>query len=180
MAYATPAFQSVDDVVGVPPLNSVVAVGASAPYSASGTPAVPSGIQALNQFGKEIEAWDPNYGTGEFIYLQGSANIAAGLLVTYDETTFVATLATAASRGPCALALAAVIANTAGWFQIGGAGLAQDNGTGAAGKPYAVAAGQITSTVTATNGIDGMVIKHADAGGFVQVQMDRPALNGNG
>lgn len=180
MPYPVPNFQSVGMMVGVPPLNSIVAVGASAPYSASGTPAVPSGIQALNQFGMIIKAFDPNYGVGEFIYLQGSASIVLGSLVTYDEVTFVATLGVAAARGPCAVALAAVVANNAGWFQIGGAAYVADNGTAATGKPYAVAAGQITSTVTATNGIDGMVIKHANDTGFCQVQMDRPALNGNG
>jgi hypothetical protein len=64
---------------------------------------------------------DPLYGTGEFIYLQGVASTAAGDAVVYD-TAFVTVRAAATNSDACAWAFAtgATVANTYGWYCIGG------------------------------------------------------------
>lgn len=68
-------------------------------------------------------AFDPTYGEGEFILLKAAANTLVGSLVSYNATTYQATLSanTAGLAGPVAVAMAA---STAGgdfiWHQIGG------------------------------------------------------------
>lgn len=68
-------------------------------------------------------AFDPTYGEGEFILLKAAANTLVGSMVTYNATTYQATLSpnTANLAQPVAIAMAA---STAGgdfiWHQIGG------------------------------------------------------------
>lgn len=55
----------------------------------------------------------------EFIYLTGVASTAAGSWVTYDEL-HITTLAVANGLGRVAIAMAATVAATFGWYQIYG------------------------------------------------------------
>lgn len=55
----------------------------------------------------------------EYIYLTGVASTAAGDLVTYDELGITAR-SVASAKGPCAVALAATIAATFGWYMVFG------------------------------------------------------------
>ena len=58
-------------------------------------------------------------GFSEFIYLQGVASTAIGSWVTYDENGATA-LIVANGKGPVAVATAATIASTYGWYCIFG------------------------------------------------------------
>jgi hypothetical protein len=55
----------------------------------------------------------------EYIYLQGLAATAVGTWVTYDELGVTALLA-ANAKGAVAIAMAATVASTYGWYQISG------------------------------------------------------------
>lgn len=82
--------------------------------------------------GTIVRAADPVYGAGEFIYLKGVASTILGSFVVYD-TIGATTLTTAATKGPAAVAMAATVASTWGWYQITGtaivdAGTVADNG----------------------------------------------------
>jgi predicted RecA/RadA family phage recombinase len=75
--------------------------------------------------GTICRAFDPTYGEGEFIYLRGVANTLTGTIVTWfdaDTTlglTAFATTAVATSE-PMAVAMAAIVADKYGWYQISG------------------------------------------------------------
>ena len=68
-----------------------------------------------------------------YIYLQGVASVAVGSWVTYNSAFATALLTTteAAKLKPMAVAMAAIVANDYGWFQIFGEAsvLALANGT---------------------------------------------------
>ncbi len=61
----------------------------------------------------------PTHGPCEMIYLKGVASTAEGGVVTFDEVGVTTALA-ANAQGPVAVALGATIANTYGWYQVGG------------------------------------------------------------
>lgn len=61
---------------------------------------------------------DPTTGK-EYIFLAGVASTAAGSWVTFDEA-FATTLLAANAVGPVAIASAATVASTKGWYQIYG------------------------------------------------------------
>lgn len=184
MAFSTSVvnFKPITDVVGVPPINSNLTAGNG------GTPEVAGGgFTAVTQLGQIIKAYDPNFGVGEFIYLQGLASTLAGDLVIYDESLGSATTRTiTTSRGPVAIAMADTVANQYGWYQIGGAGLVNTAGNAvAANAPMFATAtpGECDDAVVATAKIDGMTSKEAgDAtlANFTVVQLNRPTMNGNG
>lgn len=75
-------------------------------------------------FGKIVNAKDPTYGSGEFIYLKGVASLAIGLVVNYkaDGTTQLGTTSGVVDGGtPVAVAMSLCDATTKfGWFQIAG------------------------------------------------------------
>ncbi len=72
--------------------------------------------------GKIIKAYDATLGEGEFIYLLGVINTVTGIVVTYNATTFqTVILASTANLGvPVAVAMAANVAASYGWYQIEG------------------------------------------------------------
>lgn len=70
--------------------------------------------------GEIIQAKDPDYGQGEFIYLQGVASCAVGSWVTYNMDNGTTSLLAANAIGPVAIAMAATTASYYGWFQISG------------------------------------------------------------
>lgn len=85
--------------------------------------------------GTIIRAIDPTYGSGEFIYLRGSASIAAGLLCYYSDNAVADTAKLTTTSGVVdggsnlCVAMAAVIANTYGWFQVSGKALVYKTAT---------------------------------------------------
>lgn len=73
--------------------------------------------------GYTVEGYDPTFGSGRFIYLEGVASTLVGSVVTYDQDNKTTTLApnTAHLAQPLAIAMAANLAANWGWYQVGGA-----------------------------------------------------------
>lgn len=124
------------------------------------------GLQAIavssttqqHPLGKIINAYDPTYGAGEFIYLLGVASTAVGSVVTYGGVSgsapqYQTALApsTANLAQPLAVAMSANVASQYGWYQIGGTAVVADNGTltGTPAPVYLAGSGQVTSTAAA-------------------------------
>lgn len=75
---------------------------------------------AKHELGLIVQAKDPTYGVGEFIYLKGVASTAIGSWVTYNQDDNSTVLLAANAIGQVAVAMAATVASTYGWYQIGG------------------------------------------------------------
>lgn len=67
-----------------------------------------------------LEAADPVYFAGEFVYLKGLAATAVGSWVTYNMDDGSTALLAANAIGPVAVAMGATVAGTFGWYQIQG------------------------------------------------------------
>ena len=79
------------------------------------------------KLGDIVRAVDPTYGVGEFIYLKGVASTARGSVVVYNQDDNSTKLAVANDIGPIAVAMAASVADTYGWYQISGKGVAPNH-----------------------------------------------------
>lgn len=130
--------------------------GANAPL---GYP-VPGNVDdtALVAVGTVAKFFDDAQGEGEFIYLPGVANTAAGDAVDYDlapgaQSTTRHTNATATNKGwPLAIASAAIVAAKYGWYQISGVAIVN------------VAAGFAAASAVFGTGTAGVLDDGADAG----------------
>jgi hypothetical protein len=70
--------------------------------------------------GTRVQAQDPSYGVGEFIYLKGLAATAVGSWVTFLQDDGATALLAANAIGPVAVAMSANVADQYGWYQIYG------------------------------------------------------------
>ena len=71
--------------------------------------------------GDIVQARDPDYGVGQFIYLKGVASTVVGSWVIYRMDDATTTLAVANDHGPVAVSMSANAASTSyGWYQIQG------------------------------------------------------------
>lgn len=95
------AFHVISPVIGYPPITDT-----------STTAKVPVGTR--------VQAFDPTYKVGEFIYLLGVASTAVGSWVTYNQDDHSTTLLGANAIGPVAVAMSANVASQYGWYQIFG------------------------------------------------------------
>jgi hypothetical protein len=139
-------------------------LGMSVPGSVDTTACVPLGTVANFR--------DPTLGEGEFIYLPGVASTAAGNVVSY-QVVYGATGPTAATvrwagtanqGSPLAVATAATVAATFGWYQVVGAAICTISGTVAAGNPmYWQATATISATGVAGKQMLGAVATSANA-----------------
>jgi hypothetical protein len=104
----------------------------------------------LLPLGLRVQAEDPTYGVGEFIYLKGVANTILGSVVTYNTDDYTTTLLAANAIGPCAVAMSACVANEYGWYQIFGKAIVDSNTVSDNGNVYATAtAGEVDDAVVA-------------------------------
>jgi hypothetical protein len=107
-----------------------------------------------------IQATDPTWGTGEFIYLKGINSTIVGSVVTYHLSTFTTALATSVVgvSNPVAVAMSASVTNEFGWYQISGiAQMGKANTLSlAVTLPLAVASGLVIAAAT-TNRLSGCV-----------------------
>lgn len=100
--------------------------------------------------GTRVQAYDPTYGNGEFIYLLGVASTAVGSWVTYNQDDHSTALLAANAIGPVAVAMSANVASQYGWYQIYGK---------AVGKVLASFADNANVYATATAGsVDDAVV----------------------
>jgi hypothetical protein len=70
--------------------------------------------------GLKVQAKDPSYGVGEFIYLNGLADTAVGSWVTFNQDDNSTALLAANAIGPVAVAMSANVASKYGWYQVYG------------------------------------------------------------
>lgn len=125
-------------------------------------------------------------GAGEFIYLQGVGSTVAGSLVTYNAASGVTVLAptTASTTTPFAVAMAATVASTFGWYQISGNALIAKTTikVSPAVSIYVTGSGLITSTASTgkkiLNAVSANVATVASATGTVMVTIQRPGGSG--
>ncbi len=75
-----------------------------------------------HQLGTIVQAEDPTYGAGEFIYLEGVAGVAAKAWCIYGSDQKVSNTLNDL-YGPVCIAMAATVASEYGWFQISGKAL---------------------------------------------------------
>lgn len=86
-----------------------------------------------HDLGTKVEAADPTYGSGEFVYLLGVANTIVGSVATINYDDGSTTLLVADAIGPVGVAMSANVASQYGWYQVRGmaivdAGTVADNG----------------------------------------------------
>ena len=126
-------------------------------------------------FGYRIRAVDPIMGFGEFIYLQGVASTIAGNVVNYNPFTGATTLnvPTTITNLPLAIAVAPTVASLFGWYQVAGSAIVANNATAAAGKPFLVGTGTISSTSTVSQEVLNAVIATANGSTFTKVGTTR-------
>lgn len=132
-------------------------------------------------FGTIITATDPTYGAGEFIFLKGIASTVAGSWVTYDDG-FQSKLVALSDVGPVAVAMAATVADKAGWYQIQGRAVGKADDVSDSGVVYIDTAteGVADDAVSAGNKIFNAKWASDDdtATGTAAVRIARPFLNG--
>lgn len=140
----------------------------------------------IHPIGLIVQAEDPTYGVGEFIYLKGVASTAVGSLVTYNSTTGVTTLAPVGANkaDPIAVAMAATGASECGWYQISGQAVMRKSS--AVSLAAAAVVGVKTAGLVASTGsgkeIQGaavMAVASAASGRVtVLVLINRPRMQG--
>jgi hypothetical protein len=153
--------------------------------------AIQSGVMGLSPIGSVdstrkspegqiVQAVDPVLGGGEFVYLAGCASTVVGSVVQYDQIAHTTTLAAATANlpGPLAVAMAATIANTWGWYQRCGAAVVSK--TAAAINPGAIqlaGGGQVAGGAAAGLTVEGArAVVTAGAGTTtVQVELSHPS-----
>lgn len=132
--------------------------------------------------GTILPAYDPVLGGGEFIYLRGVASTQVGTLVDYDLLAGTTTITPATGgSGPVAIAMAALVANKYGWYQIAGVGtIRAPNAMVVGADVYMLAAtpGSVDDAVVANEGILSMKALSTTgvpSTGLARVSLNRPA-----
>jgi hypothetical protein len=132
--------------------------------------------------GQRMLLKDPTYGVGEFIYLKGVASTALGEWVIYNQDDFSTSRLVANDIGPVAVAMAPVLANQFGWYQISGKAVGKvltgfvDNA-----NVYATAtAGSVDDAVVAGDRVKnckGASAIGTPAAGLAEFEIDHPFMD---
>jgi len=94
--------------------------------------------------GTKIDAVDPYWGQGAFVYVKSADAILKGSVVMWDESHNAALLPTTALQGfPWGVAMAPMASGTYGWIQVEGRAVYKTNATVAADAIVAIAAAGI-------------------------------------
>lgn len=100
------------------------------------------------QLGLKVEAVDPFWGLGEFIYLKSNDAVLKGSLVIWNGTYQAVLAPSTAGQGfPVAVAMAPAASGTYFWAQISGRCIYKTNATVAADTAVAIAAAGIVGTL---------------------------------
>ena len=132
--------------------------------------------------GARVQAQHGTYGMGVFVFAQGVASTAVGSVVLINPDDWSTSLATANDKGMIGIAVAATVANKAGFYQVQGKGVAKvlasfaDN----ADCYLTATAGSIDDAVVAGDRIQGM--KGASAidtpsTGLAEVELNYPHVS---
>lgn len=132
--------------------------------------------------GMIVQAIDPIYGAGEFIYLLGLAATAVGSWVTYNGDDFSSTLLAANAIGPVAVSMSANVAAQWGWYQISGKaiGLALAAFADNANVYGTATAGSVDDAVVAGDRVQnckGASALGVPSGNFAEFEIQRPFVN---
>lgn len=94
--------------------------------------------------GTKIDAVDPYWGQGAFVYVKSADAILKGSVVMWDESHNAALLPSAVTQGfPFGVAMAPMASGTYGWIQVEGRAVYKTNATVAADGVLAIAAAGI-------------------------------------
>lgn len=144
-----------------------------------------SGRVPGSNLGRIVEAIDPVYGAGEFIYLEGVASTVVGSVVTYDAYLNTTTIAPATGgNGPVAVAMSINLAGFHGWYQIQGtAAVKAPNAMVAEAQVFMLAAtpGSVDDAAVAGEQILGAKVSTSTGTpgtGLALIQIQRPSLQG--
>lgn len=118
---------------------------------------------------------------GEYIYLSGVASTGAGSWVSFDEA-HVTALLTANAIGRVAIAMAAIVAASYGWYQIYGKNTIAKTDTVADNAPLYIDGtdGRADDAGVAGDWIQGAWSRSADASNVATVELNYPAVYNNG
>lgn len=132
-------------------------------------------------YGTIITATDPTYGAGEFIFLKGLASTAVGSVVVYNTDDFSTKLAVANDIGPVAVAMAATVANKAGWYQIQGKAVVKAGTVADNGNVYLTATdGTVDDAIVSGDRVKGAKFASADgtpSAGLAECEIARPFVD---
>lgn len=139
-----------------------------------------------HQLGTIIQAYDPTYGVGEFIYLKGVASTVVGSTVTYNTGSWTTALAPVGANlsQPVAWAMSANVASQWGWYQIGGIAVAAKTATVslAANAPVGVLTIGLVAGTGSGKEIQGALVaavaSAATGRTTVQLVVNRPHMQG--
>lgn len=130
-------------------------------------------------YGTIVSAQHPTHGGGEFIYLIGVASTQVGSWVTYAADDYSTALLAANAIGPVAVAMAATVANRAGWYQISGKASGRAlTGFADNANVYATAtAGSVDDAVVAGDRVKGARGASAVSSGLAEFEIARPYVD---
>ena len=155
-----------------------------------GMPAIGSNLVASTSAGRStpwklghvIQADDPVYGMGEFIYLKGVASTEIGSWVLYNPDDYSTSLLAANDIGSVAIAMGPSVASQYGWYQIKGKAIGKvltgfvDNA-----NVYSTAtAGSVDDAVVAGDRIKnakGASAIGTPSAGLAEFEIDRPFVD---
>lgn len=114
----------------------------------------------------------------EYIYLKGVANTTAGSWVTFDEVMQTALL-TSNAVGRVAIAMAAIVADKYGWYQIYGKNTIAKTDTVAADKALYIDGtdGRVDDADAAGDMVMGALSRSADTSNVATVELNYPFVN---
>lgn len=132
--------------------------------------------------GMLVEALDPTYGPGTFVYLKGVASTALGSWVTFNYDDGTTDLLAANAIGPVAVAMSANVASQYGWYQRRGKAVAKvaasfaDNG-----NVYATATGGTADDAVVAGdrvkGAKGASAIDTPSTGLAEMEIDNPFMD---
>lgn len=133
--------------------------------------------------GMIVQAVDPTYGAGEFIYLKGVASTVVGSWVTYNPDDYTTALLAANAIGPVAVSMSINNAATSyGWYQISGkaVGLALSGFLDDANVYATATAGSVDDTVVAGDRVKnakGASAVGTPSTGLAEFEINRPWMD---
>lgn len=137
---------------------------------------------AKHELGLIVNAKDPTYGVGEFIYLKGVASTVVGSWVTYNADDNSTALLAANAIGPVAVAMSATVVDTYGWYQISGkaVGLALAGFVDNANVYATATAGSVDDAVVAGDRVKlakGASAVGTPSAGLAEFEIQRPFMD---
>jgi len=110
-----------------------------------------------HELGLKVQAVDPTYFVGEFVYAKGVASCAVGSWVTLNQDDWSTALLAADAVGSVGVAMAATVSGEYGWFQIYGKAIGKAaNAITDAAQIYAAGSGTVDDAV-----VDGDMVHNA-------------------